>query len=80
MFNTTSQQPDLDDFKKTRDARTEQFRKNNREEIFSKRRNILASDNRTSQGIFIEPEPVKKERLLIVDENFRGEIERYKCV
>lgn len=43
MFNSTSQQQYHDDYKKNRDARMEQMRKNNREEMFSKRRNILAS-------------------------------------
>ena len=64
----------MPDFKKRRDAETEHIRRKNREEIFSKRRNILNSDNRQSP---IEIEPAKKDRLLVVDERYRPQIETY---
>lgn len=61
----------MPDFKKKRDAETEQIRRKNREEIFKKRRNVLSPD--TQQHIEIEP--AKKDRLLIVDERYRPQIE-----
>jgi hypothetical protein len=51
------------------------MRKNNREEIFSKRRNILTNDNKVPSESQIEVETAKKDRLLIVDERYRKEIE-----
>jgi hypothetical protein len=63
------------DFKKRRDVETERMRKNNREEIFSKRRNILTNDNKAPSESQIEVETAKKDRLLIVDERYRKEIE-----
>ena len=62
------QQDDLDDFKKRRDAETEKLRKGNREEIFSKRRNILTQESNTSN---IDLEQQRKERLLVVDDRYR---------
>lgn len=61
----------MPDFKKRRDAEAEHIRRKNREEIFSKRRNIL---NTEKSGSSIEMEPAKKDRLLIVDERYQPQI------
>jgi hypothetical protein len=50
------------------------LRKSNREEIFSKRRNILTGENNTPGSTF-EVES-KKEKFLIVDDRYRKEIEQ----
>lgn len=65
----------MPDFKKRRDQETEKIRKNNREEIFSKRRNILANEQRNPQASNLEMETPKKDKLLIVDERYRKDIE-----
>lgn len=62
MFGKAPQE-DTDDFKKRRDAETEKIRRSNRDEIFSKRRNILSEG--TNSGL--DQQNFKKERLLIVD-------------
>ena len=48
------------DFKKRRDAQTEKLRKTNREEIFSKKRNILSNENKGSNDPHSEMEGGKK--------------------
>lgn len=52
------------------------MRKTNREEIFSKRRNILIGEGEiTMCGMSdLEHESPKRDHLLIVDENLRSEI------
>ncbi len=51
------------------------MRKSNREEIFSKRRNILANDQKASLSSGLEVETGKKDKMLIVDERYRKELE-----
>lgn len=75
MFNKSQQQEEPADFKKKRDTEADKLRKNNRDEIFSKRRNILTGADTTPSNTF-EVEN-KKDRLLIVDERYRAEIEQY---
>lgn len=66
---------ETDDFKKRRDAETEKIRRSNRDEIFSKRRNILLGESNNSAAL--DQEQFKKERILIVDERYRKELEKY---
>jgi hypothetical protein len=73
MFNRTNE--DTDDFKKKRDVEAEKMRRNNRDEIFSKRRNILTQDDPRQTNF--DAEPSRKDRTLIVDERYHSEIETY---
>lgn len=59
------QQEETDDFKKRRDAEAEKIRRSNRDEIFSKRRNIITQDG--NNNFTLDQDHSKKERLLVVD-------------
>ena len=59
------QQEETDDFKKRRDAEAEKIRRSNRDEIFSKRRNIITQDGNNNSTL--DQDHSKKERLLVVD-------------
>jgi len=66
MFGKAEQE-EASDFKKKRDTQVDKLRKNNREEIFSKRRNILIGEpvnNHTESQVI---ETSRKEKHLIVD-------------
>lgn len=68
MFNRTNE--DTDDFKKKRDVEAEKMRRNNRDEIFSKRRNILTQDDPRQPNF--DAEPTRKDRILIVDDRYHS--------
>lgn len=68
-------QEEGEDFKKRREAETEKIRRSNRDEIFSKRRNIITEEGNNNSGF--DQENIKKDRILIVDDRFRNEIETY---
>jgi hypothetical protein len=65
-------QEEGEDFKKRRDAEAEKIRRSNRDEIFSKRRNIISQEGNNNAGF--DQENTRKDRILVVDERFRSEI------